>query len=200
MSVRRGLFVNLFGSPVRAAARPVRPTRRSLAAGFVAAFVASGIVLAQQAPQPGPEVKKLEPFAGKWKGEAEMKPGPWGPGGKISTESECTWFEGGFELVCRESGTGPMGKMKSESVLGWSHEEKVYKYQGFDSTGMMGTATGKLDGNTWIWHGTDKMGGKTIHSRYTVKLDSATAQSFKWETSEDGKKWTVAAEGKSTKQ
>jgi hypothetical protein len=160
----------------------------------------SAIAFAQQAPTPGPETKKLEPFAGKWKGEAEMKPGPWGPGGKMMSESECTWFEGGFQLICRESGSGAMGKMKSEAVLGWSSEEKVYKYQGFDSMGMMSAATGSSNGNTWTWRGTDKMGGKTIHSRYTVKLDSPTTQSFKWETSEDGKSWTVAAEGKSTKQ
>ena len=173
---------------------------RSLVAGLVAAVLAGAVALAQQAPSPGPEVKKLEPFAGKWKGEAEMKPGPWGPGGKMTSESDCTWFEGGFQLICRESGSGAMGKMKSEAVLGWSSEEKVYKYQGFDSMGMMGAATGTVSGNTWTWNGTDKMGGKTIHSRYTVKLDSPTAQSFKWETSEDGKSWTVAAEGKSTKQ
>lgn len=199
MSVRRGLIANLFGSPVRAAARPVLPTRRSLAAGLVA-LVASAVASAQQAPSPGPEVKKLEPFAGKWKGEAEMKPGPWGPGGKMTSESECTWYEGGFQLICRESGAGPMGKMKSESVLGWSSEEKVYKYFGFDSSGMMGTAIGTVTGNQWNWTGSDRMGGKTIHSRYTLTLVNPTTQTFKWETSEDKKNWTLAAEGKSTKQ
>ncbi len=162
----------------------------------------AGVTLAQQgqAPKPGPETKKLEPFAGKWSGEAEMKPGPWGPGGKMTSESECTWFEGGFELICRESGSGAMGKMTSEAILGWSSEEKVYKYMGFDSMGMMGSATGTVSGNTWSWSGSDRMGGKLIHSRYTVVLTSPTSQTFKWETSEDGKTWTTSAEGKSTKK
>jgi hypothetical protein len=44
------------------------------------------------------------------------------------------------------------------------------------------------------------MGGKTVHSRYTVTLTSPTTQTFKWETSEDGKKWSTMAEGKSTKK
>ena len=92
-----------------------------------------------------------------------------------------------------------MGKTKSEAVLGWSSEEKVYKYMGFDSMGMMGSATGTVSGNTWTWTGSDKMGGKLIHSRYTVVLTSPTSQTFKWETSEDGKTWSTAAEGKSTK-
>ena len=44
------------------------------------------------------------------------------------------------------------------------------------------------------------MGGKLVKSKYTVVLTSPTTQTFKWETSMDGKTWTTAAEGKSTKQ
>ncbi len=164
--------------------------------------LAAGTALAQAPapPKPGPEVKKLDVFAGKWSGEADMKPGPWGPGGKMTSENECAWFEGGFQIVCRESGAGAMGKIKSEAILGWSPEEKVYKYMGFDSTGMMGSASATVSGNTWNWTGEDKMGGKLIKSRYTVVVSSPTSQSFKWETSEDGKTWSLAAEGKSTKR
>jgi Protein of unknown function (DUF1579) len=151
-------------------------------------------------PKPGPEAKKLEAFAGKWSGESEMKPGPWGPGGKITSESECSWFEGGFTLVCKEEGSGPMGKMKNEYALGWSSEDKVYKYMGWDSMGMMGSATGTVSGNTWSWKGQDKMGGKLIKSKYTIVMASPTSYTFKWETSEDGKTWTTAGEGKSTKK
>lgn len=174
---------------------------RTLTAAIVSAGFGAALALAApEAPKPGPETKKLEVFAGKWKGESEMKPGPWGPGGKMTSESECTWFEGGFEIVCRETGKGAMGNTKSEAVLGWNGEEKVYKYMGFDSMGMMGSATGTVSGNTWSWSGEDKMGGKMIKSRYTIVVASPTSQSFKWETSEDGKTWSTAAEGKSTKK
>jgi hypothetical protein len=174
---------------------------RTLTAVFISAGFGAALALASpEAPKPGPETKKLEVFAGKWKGESDMKPGPWGPGGKMTSESECTWFEGGFELVCRETGKGAMGNMKSEAVLGWNGEEKVYKYMGFDSMGMMGSASGTVSGSTWSWTGEDKMGGKVIKSRYTIVVPSPTTQTFKWETSEDGKTWSTAAEGKSTKQ
>ncbi len=175
--------------------------RMSTALG-VAAILGAAFALAAppEAPKPGPDTKKLEVFAGKWKGESTIKPGPWGPGGKMTSEEECTWYEGGFQLVCRGEGNGAMGKIKSEAVLGWSAEEKVYKYQGFDSNGMMGSATGTLSGNTWSWSGEDKMGGKMIKSHYTVVVTPPNAQSFKWETSEDGKTWTTMAEGKSTKK
>lgn len=163
----------------------------------------AALVLASQdteAPKPGPEVKKLEVFAGKWSGESDMKPGPWGPGGKMTSEDDCTWFEGGFQIVCRSDSKGAMGKMKSEAILGWNGEEKVYKYSGIDSMGMMGSATGTVSGNTWSWTGEDKMGGKLIKSRYTIVLPTPTTQTFKWETSEDGKTWTTMMEGKSTKK
>jgi Protein of unknown function (DUF1579) len=152
-------------------------------------------------PKPGPETKKLEAFAGKWKGESTMQPGPWGPGGKMTSESDCSWYEGGFQMVCRDTASGAMGKMKSEAVLGWNGEEKVYKYMGFDSMGMMGSATGTVSGNTWSWTGEDKMGGKLIKSKYTITFVSPTSQTFKWETSDDGgKTFKTAAEGKATKQ
>jgi hypothetical protein len=165
---------------------------------------AAGTVLASQhteMPKPGPETKKLGAFAGKWKGESTMQPGPWGPGGAMTTESDCSWYEGGFQMVCRDSSSGAMGKMKSEAVLGWSSEEKTYKYMGFDSMGMMGSATGTLAGNTWSWTGEDKMGGKVIKSKYTIVNVTPTSQTFKWEVSDDGgKTWKMAAEGKSTKR
>ena len=178
----------------------MRTIRNGMAAAI--ALTVTATLAAQQPagpPKPGAETKKLDVFAGKWKGQAEMKPGPWGPGGTMKSEQDCTWFDGGFQLVCRENGSGAMGNMKSEAVLGWSPEEKVYKYMGFDSMGMMGSATGTVSGNTWTWTGSDKMGGKMIHSRYTVVVTSPTTQTFKWETSEDGKTFTTAAEGKSTK-
>ncbi len=180
-------------------------TIRKSAAVLAGALLAAGAALAlpqhTEAPKPGPEVKKLDAFAGKWKGESDFKPGPWGPGGKMMSDDECTWFEGGFQLVCRGDSSGVLGKMKTQAILGWNGEEKVYKYMGFDSTGMMGSASGTVSGNTWSWTGQDMMGGKMINSKYTIVLTSPTTQAFKWETSADsGKTWTTAAEGKSTKK
>ena len=179
-------------------------TLRRTVSILVGLCFAAGVALANQhseMPKPGPETKKLDAFAGKWKGEATMSPGPWGPGGKMTSTSECTWYDGGFQLICRDTGDGAMGKMKSEAILGWNGEEKVYKYMGFDSMGMMGTASGTVSGNTWSFAGEDKMGGKVIKSKYTITMPTPTSQTFKWEVSDDGgKTWKTAGEGKSTKQ
>jgi hypothetical protein len=160
----------------------------------------AGVALAQQAPpKPGAEVKRLGIFEGKWTGESEMKPSPFGPGGKVSSKDDCAWANDGWQMVCKGSSTGAMGNMTGTSVFGWNGEEKAYKYMGYDSMGMMTTAKGTLSGNTWTWHGEDKIAGKTIHSRYTVVETSPTSYTFKWETSEDGKTYATIMEGKSTK-
>jgi Protein of unknown function (DUF1579) len=154
----------------------------------------------QEMPKPGPEIKKLDVFAGKWKGEGTMQPGPFGPGGTFKSEDDCTWFEGGWQLVCRGTSEGSMGKTKSEGILSWNPEEKAYKYMGFDSMGMTAAATGQVSGNTWTYTGEDKKGGKLIKSRYTIVVPDPKTQTFKWEISEDGgKTYKVLMNGKSTK-
>ena len=93
---------------------------RSVAAALALGSCTS-LALAQQGPpQPGPDTKKLDAFAGKWEGEGEMKAGPWGPGGKMKSEDECKWFEGGWQLVCESKGEGAMGKVKGQGVMAWS--------------------------------------------------------------------------------
>jgi hypothetical protein len=160
----------------------------------------SATVLAQQGPPPpGPEVKRLGVFEGKWTGEADIKASAFGPAGKMSSQDDCSWAEGGFQLVCKGKATGTMGNTSGTNVMGWSGEEKSYKFMGYDSMGMMMTAKGTLNDKTWTWNGTDKMGGKTVHSRYTIVETSPTSYTFKWETSEDGKTYATIMEGKSTK-
>jgi len=52
-------------------------------------------------PQPGPEHKKLAYFVGKWTSEAELKPSPFGPGGKYLATETCEWFAGGFRVCVK---------------------------------------------------------------------------------------------------
>src|SRR5262245_33294027 len=70
---------------------------------------------APPAPKPGTEQKRIGYFAGHWNFQGEAKPSPMGPGGKISATETCDWFAGGFQLVCRSKGTGPMGAVTSQS-------------------------------------------------------------------------------------
>src|SRR5436309_7959309 len=104
--------------------------------GAIAAYSIIAGAQAPQPPKPGPEHQRLEYFVGKWTGEGEMKPGPMGPGGKITSTDTCEWFEGHFAVICRSDGKTPMGPSKSIGILSYSPEEKIYTYYGVDNSGM----------------------------------------------------------------
>jgi len=153
-----------------------------------------------QMPKPGPEVKKLGYFVGSWKSEADIKENAMGmPTGKMTETAKCEWFHGGYSVVCHSTGTSPMGTMHALGILGYGMEDKKYTYYGVDNSGHSELAMGSNDGKTWTYTGDEKMGGKTIHGRYTMVEESPTAYTFKYETSEDGQKWNTMMEGKATK-
>ena len=178
-------------------------SRTWIVTAFVAALLVTGATWCQapgEAPKPGPEHKRMEHFLGKWTGSAEMKPGPFGPGGKMTWTETCEWFEGGFAVVCKSEGSSPMGQMKGLGILGYNAEEKFYTYYGVDNSGWSDYSKGKLQGKTWTYSSEGKIGGKPFKSRFAIEETSETTQSFKAETSEDGgKTWTLAMEGTSKK-
>jgi Protein of unknown function (DUF1579) len=168
---------------------------------------ALGVQLAAQAPQappapkPGPEHQRLAYFVGQWTSEGEMKPGPMGPGGKISATDTCEWFEGRFAVICRSEGKGPMGPVKNLGILGYSAEEKVYTYYGVDNSNMTMTSVprGTVQGDTWTYTDEGMMGGQKMKSRVTIKEMSPTSYTFKMEIQGADGKWTPMMESKNTK-
>jgi hypothetical protein len=173
---------------------------KRVAGASLTVLVLGGLVLAQApAPKPGPEHKPLGYFVGKWKSEGEMKPGPFGPGGKMTSSDTCEWFAGNFQVVCRGEGKGPMGDMTSMGILTYSPADKAYTYYGIDSIGTGELAKGQKKGDTWTYTSTSSLAGKTLQSRYTIVETSPTVHTFKWETSSDKKEWTVVMDGKATK-
>ena len=153
------------------------------------------------APKPGPEHKRLGFFVGTWNGTGEMKPGPFGPGGKIASTDRCEWFEGGFAVVCRSEGKGPTGPMKGIGILGYSTEEKVYTYYGIDNSGMLMTAAarGTVQGDTWTYTDESMFGGQKVKSRVTIKEVSPKEQTFLMEFQGPDGKWVPMMESKATK-
>jgi hypothetical protein len=182
--------------------------RRNAIARWACAAVAVGglqIAVAAQAPQqpakPGPEHQRLGYFVGKWTGEGEMKPGPMGPGGKITASDTCEWFEGRFAVVCHSEGTSPMGPMKSIGILSYSPEEKVYTYYGVDNTPMTMASVprGTVQGNTWTYTDEGMMGGQKMKTRVTIKEVSPTSYTFSMEMQGPDGKWMPMMESKNTK-
>ena len=178
--------------------------RRTVTLALVSSLAVAGFASAEdkkpaagmEMPKPGPEVKRLGYFVGGWKLEAEMKPGPMGSGGKVTGTSNCSWFDGNFAVVCRDTAQTPIGAMKGMGVLSWDREDKKYAYYGVDSTGMTERAEGTVENDTWVYTNDGKMNGKPFKGRYTISNVKPDSYDFKWETSEDGNTWATAMEGK----
>jgi len=168
---------------------------------LAACLILSAAALAQmEAPKPGPEVKKLEAFAGSWTLDGDLKPSSMGPGGKTTETQKCEWMPGGFFLVCHTDFKTSMGDGSGVSVMGYSTDEKTYTYREFNSWGEFVDSRGSVDGDTWTWINDEKMGATTIKGRFTMKLTSATSYSFSYEMSQDGTKWTTVMDGKAAKE
>jgi hypothetical protein len=175
--------------------------RRAVILG-VAWMALAGIALAQmEAPKPGAEVKKLDFMAGTWAVDGDMKPGPMGPGGKITETEKCEWMQGGFYLVCHyDFKLGAMGDGVGLAVVGYSVDDKVYTYREFNSFGEFDDSKGTIDGDTWSWTNDQKMGGMTMKGKYTMKVISPTSYTFAYAMSQDGTQWTTVMDGKATKK
>jgi len=176
---------------------------RSLTVAAVASIVTLQVAAGQAQPpaKPGPAQARLAYFVGKWKAEGEVKPGPMGPGGKITTTDDCQWFEGKFSVICRSEGTTPNGPTRSIGILGYSTEEKVYTYYGVDNSGMTMSSVpkGTIQGDTWTYTDESTMGGQKVKSRVTIKEVSPKSYTFRMEFQGPDGKWMPAMESTNTK-
>jgi hypothetical protein len=151
-------------------------------------------------PKPGPELKKLEYFVGAWNSEGDIKPGPFGPGGKFTAKENLEWMDGGFFLVGHSEGDSPMGHDKGLSVWGYDPEEKVYTFHAFNNMGEGISAKGTVEGDTWTWTNESKFAGQMMKGRYTIKQTSPTSYNFKFEMAPAGADFATVMEGKATKK
>ena len=150
-------------------------------------------------PKPGPEHQRLHYYVGDWKTEAESKPSPFGPGGKLTANNHNEML-GDFFVVFHGDGTGPMGPIKTLAAIGYDSKEKAYTFDEFTSTGEHAKATGTVSGDTWTWTNDVKMGPQTMKGRFTEKILSPTSYTFKFEMSADGKTWNTVMDGKAAKK
>jgi hypothetical protein len=172
------------------------------ASALIIILLCTALVAAQNppaVPKPGPELKKLDYFSGNWHLAGDMKASPFGPAGKMVGTEHNQWMEGGFFLLSHADETSPMGKAKGVAIFGYDTEEKVYTYHAFNSMGEAEQAKGTLEGNIWTWTNEQKMQGKLMRGRFTVKTTSPTTYDFKFEMAPEAGDWSTVMEGKATK-
>jgi|SRR5579859_1216118 len=170
--------------------------------GFLV-IIAAVSVSAQMNATPGPEVKKLDYFAGTWTTEGTVAQGPWGAGGKFASTETSQWMPGNFFLESHADFKMPSevgGDGKGVSYMGYDTDQSRYTFDAFNSQGRRETSKGTLSGDTWTWTSTANYGGMEIQQKMTMKVLSATSYNMKFEISIDGKTWTTFMEGKATKK
>ena len=151
-------------------------------------------------PKPAPELAKLDYLAGNWISDSDMKPGPMGPGGKVTSSDAVHWMEGKFFLVMQSQYSGSMGEGTGLAIYGYDSKNKVYTYHAYNSWGEVGRAAGTVDGDTWTWTSDENFGGQAMKTRFTTKTLSPTSYSYKYEVSPDGNQWTLVMDGKASKK
>ena len=159
----------------------------------------TGFVLAQEAPKPAPEHKRLNYFVGTWNFAGEAKAGPMGPAGQITYREVCEMMDGGFALVCRSEGKSPMGPTKGVSIMSYDTEKKTYTYTAAESGMPAFTALGQTSGPAWTWTTESMMAGKPMKTRVTIKEGGPASYDFLMEMSMAGGAFAPMVQGKSTK-
>ncbi len=172
-------------------------TRSSVAIILICGFTSLLLAQAPPAPpKPGPEHKKLEYFVGKWTVESEIKGNEFVPAGKTVGTETCTLGPGGFYVESRAEG----GQLPTRlAIMAYDSHAKVYTSYYANNVGLVGTATGSVNGNTWTWMEEDKFAGNAIKGRTTVTMSSATRYTFKYEMADEKGGYTTVVEGKATK-
>jgi hypothetical protein len=156
----------------------------------------SSITVAQMPmPTAGPEHKRMQYFAGTWTFTGTVKDSPMGKGGPMTMKETCELMDGGFAVVCRSEGKGPMDPQKAVSIMSYDAEKKTYTYTAAESGMPVFTALGQVKGPTWTW--TMQSSGMT--TRVTVTEKDAKSYDFAMEMSMDGKTFARIAEAKVTK-
>jgi len=79
-----------------------------------------------------------------------------------------------------------MGRALGTAYMGFNTDEKHYTFDSFNSVGEAEHAKGAVEGDTWTWTLSDKMGGQAMKGRYTITVASPTAYNFKFEVAPEG--------------
>ena len=162
--------------------------------------IGAGVSALAQAPQPGPEAKKLAMWAGNWQYEGNAKASPLGPESKISGKQTGRLVAGGFAIQNTAEESGPFGGVQWGEIGVYDPASKTYRFLGYQNDGAVWQVTGSVTGAVWKFSGT--MTAKD--TSYWIRVEetfAADGKSFTWkaEISTDGKSWAPWAKTKSTK-
>jgi hypothetical protein len=153
-----------------------------------------------QAPQPGPEVKKLAALVGTWRYQGDAMASPLGPAAKVSGTQTGRMVMGGFALEWRGSEKGAFGGVQWGEMDVYDASSRSYPSLGYQNDGTTWSGSYVVGGNTWKFTGTITSKGVNYKMREETTL-SADGKTGTWknEISTDGTTWAPWIQGTLTK-
>ena len=146
-------------------------------------------------PKPTADHRKLEKFAGIWKGTETMHPSPWDPkGGEAQGITRARVALDGFAVIGDYEQTR-QGKVtyQGHSIYTWDAKAKQVVLHWFDSMGQpVDEFRGAWDGDRIVLQSKNPMG----QWRMSYDLSKPGVMTSKMETSADGKAWSAMFDGK----
>lgn len=133
----------------------------------------TGIAAAQEMPKPAPELQKLAPLIGSWRGTGTAEMGPGEPS-KWESQSTYAWALGNFyvqeDTVVRFEGMPRPLVMRS--YLGWDAERRRYVAAGADNDGTVAVRAIEFAADGTMVHFVDAAHEGQRHlERYTRRID-----------------------------
>jgi hypothetical protein len=173
---------------------------------LLAAAVVTGITHGARAqgpppPQPGPEHKRLEFLVGRWKLNVVEKASPLDPsGGKITGTTDCEWFDGRFQVICRSELTTGGQAVKHLEVFAYNANERGYTRYFISSEGYAAVSPGKVSGKTWSWGPiVNTVDGKAMNINATITEVSPDSLTSTITVATDGGAAQILSEGTLTR-
>ena len=117
-----------------------------------AGSVVSGII---RPTEPGPALRRLDVFIGRWITEGHLVDEAGEPCGTIVASDVYEWAPGGFFVVHPAYGRINGGGGGGVEVIGYDPSTRRYWSQFFDSQGNASTSELKPEGEHWIWQRDD---------------------------------------------
>lgn len=136
------------------------------------------------APEPHPELRRLDALVGEWEMSADNPPTPDETlGGRMSFE----WMDGAMFLGQCWSGEGPFPS--GVSVTGWDEREQACVMHYFDDRGVARLYEISVSDGTWTMS-RQASGEDDFSQRFigTFGDDGSTIAGM-WERSDDGSSW-----------
>jgi uncharacterized protein DUF1579 len=145
-----------------------------------------------EAMKPAAEMSNLKWFDGNWTCDGTAEPGPFGPGGKVTSKVKSHLDLGGFwqsGMVRSSTGT-TMPAMEGMFHMTYDPGPKQYVMLWVDNMGGYAHETSSgWEGDKIVFSGSSAMGGKQVQTRDTFVKSGTASMKHDWEGQIDGK-WT----------